>query len=266
MNIDTRFKVDVLAKAQNPQQMIYQAMHQDYSENYVAYEQLPSEQQCGKIIVNRLLTGNRGHYGCFEHPSIILNCGWFPHSVVQQIRTHRVGTSFDVQSNRYTSQRFIKAAATIQLACKSHNPDYREINYQIPRNPDIQSAIEDVIYFRPEGEYTNRNGHKYYYDDVLRMEDILDAAQALIRYAVKLEHGMSPEHARGLLPFDVRQHWVMSLNARSLMHLLDLRWKKDAQLECQWLCDLIGLHFEEWVPEVAAWYMNNRAQKGRLAP
>lgn len=266
MNIDSRFRVDVLAKTHNPQQVIYRAMHQDYSEDYVANEATPSEQRCGEIIINRLLSGNRGHYGCFEHPSITLNVGWFPHSVLQQIRTHRVGISFDVQSGRYTSERFVKAASTIQVACKNHNPDHREIDYQVLHKPDIQESIKDVVYFRPEGEYTNRNGHKYQYDEGQRMADILDAAKALIRYAVKLESGLSPEHARGMLPFDVRQHWVMSLNARSLMHLLDLRWKKDAQLECQWLCDLLWEHFQEWVPEIADWYLENRAKKALLAP
>jgi thymidylate synthase (FAD) len=69
-----------------------------------------------------------------------------------------------------------------------------------------------------------------------------------------------------MLPFDYRQHWVMSFNLRSLMHLLDLRAKADAQLECQWLCELIWPHFEAWVPEIADWYRKNRWAKARLAP
>ncbi|MFP3422992.1 FAD-dependent thymidylate synthase, partial [Bacillus sp. SIMBA_161] len=44
--------------------------------------------------------------------------------------------------------------------------------------------------------------------------------------------GQSEEHARRLLYWDVvRQPFVFSGNARSLMHILDLRSKKDAQLE-----------------------------------
>lgn len=52
----------------------------------------------------------------------------------------------------------------------------------------------------------------------------------------------------------------------SLMHLLDLRWKKDAQLEAQKLCELLYLHFETWMPALAHWYLENRAKKARLSP
>ena len=51
-----------------------------------------------------------------------------------------------------------------------------------------------------------------------------------------------------------------------LMHLLDLRWKKDAQLEAQKLCELLYCHFEAWMPAVAQWYQENRAKKARLSP
>jgi thymidylate synthase (FAD) len=50
------------------------------------------------------------------------------------------------------------------------------------------------------------------------------------------------------------------------MHLLDLRWKKDAQLEAQQLCELMYEHFVTWCPEIAAWYDKNRAKKARLSP
>src|SRR4028118_506987 len=94
-----RFTVAVLSQTPNPQQAIYAALHQAYAEGFVwdDRDSFPSEERCGEIIVKQLLAGNRGHYGPLEHPQIILNCGWFPHSTMQQIRTHRVGISFDVQ-------------------------------------------------------------------------------------------------------------------------------------------------------------------------
>lgn len=82
----------------------------------------------------------------------------------------------------------------------------------------------------------------------------------------KLTLGFAEEHARGLIPFDIRQHWVMSANVRSVMHLLDLRWKADAQLEAQKMCEAIWPHFAAWVPAIAAWYEDNRLKKARLAP
>jgi thymidylate synthase (FAD) len=77
---------------------------------------------------------------------------------------------------------------------------------------------------------------------------------------------MSEEHARGTIPFDVRQHFVLSCNVRSLMHLLDLRWKKDAQLEAQQFAELLFKQFEQWCPAIAQWYLENRAKKAKLSP
>jgi thymidylate synthase (FAD) len=194
----------------------------------------------GAVLVRRngkaMVSGN-----CLEHPQIVLNCGWFPHSTMQQIRTHRVGVSFDVQSFRYTGQRLIDAV-------------------------DGDLDVEEVFYLRPVGSYSDRQGKKYEYTERRREDDKHWCMLSCARYKEKIKSGFSEEHARGLIPFDVRQHWVMSANARSLMHLLDLRWKADAQLECQQLCDLIWPHFEEWVPAIAEWYQQNRAKKARLAP
>ncbi|EAW33763.1 FAD-dependent thymidylate synthase [Lyngbya sp. PCC 8106] len=94
-----KFRVEVIAQTPNPQTVIYAAMHQDYSDQFIIDEQenWPSESKCGEIIVKRLLAGERGHYGPLEHVQIVFNCGYFPHSVMQQARTHRVGISFDVQ-------------------------------------------------------------------------------------------------------------------------------------------------------------------------
>jgi len=47
---------------------------------------------------------------------------------------------------------------------------------------------------------------------------------------------------------------------------LDLRSKRDAQLEIQQLCDLLWPHLEAWAPEIAAWYAASRLHKARLAP
>lgn len=256
-------RVEVLSQTPNPQQAIYAAMHQDYAEGFVWDDlnwdlhegifnwekQFPSvdnrddlESACGDRIIKHLLAGHRGHYGPLEHPQIVLNCGWFPHSTMQQVRTHRVGVSFDCQSMRYTGRRITEVAIG-------------------------DRDIEDVFYLRPLGEYTDRQGKRYTYTEEMRAEDIEDCRNAANKYAYRVEElGLSEEHARGLIPFDVRQHWVMSANVRSLMHLLDLRMRADAQLECQWLCELIWPHFQAWVPTIADWYEKNRKTKGRLAP
>ncbi|HEY9697321.1 MAG TPA: FAD-dependent thymidylate synthase [Trichocoleus sp.] len=241
--MDRFFSVEVLSQTTNPQQVIYAAMHQDYAESFVWAErdQFPDEAKSGEVVVRNLLSGNRGHYGPLEHPQIVLNCGYFPHSTMQQIRTHRVGISFDVQSFRYTGQRIIDVV-------------------------EGKRDLEEVFYLRPLGAYTDRQGKRYEYTESLRQEDLEWCLEACKRYHQRINQGFSEEHARGLIPFDIRQHWVMSANVRSLMHLLDLRWKADAQLEAQELCELIWLQFKNWVPTIADWYVSNRAKKARLAP
>ncbi|NJR65575.1 MAG: thymidylate synthase (FAD), partial [Leptolyngbyaceae cyanobacterium CRU_2_3] len=86
--MDRFFTVEVLSQTSNPQQVIYAAMHQDYSEDFVWAERdrFPDEAKAGDLVVRNLLLGNRGHYGPLEHPQIVLNCGFFPHSTMQQIR------------------------------------------------------------------------------------------------------------------------------------------------------------------------------------
>ena len=238
-----RFRVDLISATPNPQQCVYAAMHQDYSEDFVAgnRENWPDETRAGEICIKRLVAGDRGHFGPFEHAQIMLNVGWFPHSVMQQARTHRVGVSFDVQSMRYTGERICRAA-------------------------DGELDLEEVFYLRPVGEYRARIGNKYAYTEEQRSIDLEHCQRSAERYRDLLRSGFSEEHARGILPFDYRQHFIASFSLRAFLHFMDLRAKQDAQLEIRQLCDLMWPHMENWAPEFAAWYEKNRLHKARLAP
>jgi len=241
-SMDPRFRVDVITQTPNPQTAIWCAMHQDYSENYVFQKHRPLETVAGEIIVKRLLAGERGHYGPLEHAQIVFSTGFFPHSVMQQARTHRVGVSFDCQSMRYTGKRILRAA-----------------------NGWLDP--EEVFYLRPVGDYTDRQGQKYTYTPGQRSADMKLCLDAATRYATRVNlDGLSEEHARGALPFDYRQHFVVSFTLRALLHFLDLRAKKDAQLEIQQLCEHMLPHLDDWAPEIAAWYRSTRLGRGRLAP
>jgi thymidylate synthase (FAD) len=240
---DPRFRVEVIAATPNPQRCIYAAMHTDYSEGYVFDERQdwPDEAKAGEICIKRLLAGERGHYGPLEHAQIVFNVGWFPHSMMQQARTHRIGVSFDVQSLRYTSGHVIKAA-----------------------NGELD--LEKVFYLRPVGSYTDRQGKKYNYTQNQRANDLWICSEAAERYRDAINEGMAEEHARSILPFDIRQHFVVSFTLRALLHFLDLRAKLDAQWEIRVLCDLLRPHLEVWTPEIAQWYIDNRWSRARLAP
>ena len=240
--MDPYFRVETIVATPRPNRAIYVAMHQDYCEDF-AIDDVPqlSDEEFGEIIVKRLLKGERGHYGCLEHVQIALNCGWFPHSVMQQARTHRTGISFDVQSGRYTGKRVMQVV-------------------------EGKRDVEEVFYLRPVGTYTDRNGAKYEYTEDKRKIDRIMCIDSAGRYMLSIRGGLSEEHARDQLPYCLRQHFVVSFNLRSALHFMDLRAKLDAQLEIRQMCELVWPHIVEWAPEVAAWYEKARMHKARLAP
>lgn len=248
--IDPLFRVDVIEKSLRPQRAIYAAMHQDYSEHYVYDEPIihdMTEEKAGEIILKRLL--KKAHFGPCEHTCIVFSTGYFPHSVMQQARTHRVACSFDVQSGRYTSKRIL------ELADKLIQQGYSS------------SDIEQVFYLRQPGFYTDRQGDRYEYTTTQRNKDIELIKSCVLHYKHNVcNNRYAEEQARGLIPFDIRQHFVVSFNVRSLMHFLDMRFPLDAQYEIRQLCELMWPHFEQWVPDIAHWYAQNRKGKNKLAP
>lgn len=259
---DSRFRIEVVSSSLYPQYTAYQAMHQDYCEGFAGDSPVKSELQCGELAVSRLLSGDRGHYGPFEHPQIILNVGGFPHSVMVQLRTHRSGISFDVQSGRYTGARYVTAYQKLE----GLGYDFNYIPGVWRGGAAHQAIIEDVIYLRPEGGYRDRQGHDYHYTEQDRKNDLALAAHLLHHYTRKVHKGHAEEHARGMFAYEFRQDFVVSMNLRTLMHLLDLRAKKDAQIECQAFCDLLLPIFRDWTPQIYDWYVHKRLGKARLAP
>lgn len=146
-----------------------------------------------------------------------------------------------------------------------HN-SFRYTGQRILEVLEGEEDLEDVFYLRPVGAYNDRQGKKYEYTAEQRQEDLAWCLQGCKRYAERIQQGLAEEHARGLIPFDVRQHWVMSGNARAIMHLLDIRGKFDVQPETRVMTELMFEKFQLWMPEVAAWYEKTRWRKGTLAP
>lgn len=242
---DPRFRLGVISKTANPQQVVWSAMHQCVTPLSVLDIHPPDEAKAGELIVKHLLAGGRGHYSPFEHVSICFGvCS--THSVMQQLTRHRIGWGFSVQSFRYT--------------------DPMEMFPGVAMSDLSWDDIEEIFYLRSPGRYADREGAKFVYTEEMRQRDLALGLQCLIRYEKNRQAGMPPEQARSLLPFDVRQKWVMSCNARSLMHVLDLRGKKDAQIEIQWLANALLEAFTDWMPETAQWYTENNFMKAKSAP
>lgn len=248
---DPLFRVKVLAKTENPQSLCWSAAHQDYSEKYVGEEDLPpneimSETTSGNSLVKHCV--QFGHWGVLEHPSITFAVGYFPHSVMVQARTHRSGVSFDCQSMRYTSERFIEYYRKWEIGQAS------------------SSELESLFYLRPVGTYSDRQGGSYDYTPGKRRLDLDACEDSLAAYSKAVLSGCPEEQARDLLASGYRQHFVVSFNMRSLLHFLDLRSKADAQPEIQALCELLFEELKVWSPEVARHYEEKRLHKARLSP
>ena len=137
---------------------------------------------------------------------------------------------------------------------------------RIRRAANGELELEEVFYLRPVGAYSDRQGKKYIYDETQRAIDLELCRAAAARYRDLLDAGYAEEHARGILPFDYRQHFVVSFTLRAFLHFLDLRAKLDAQQEIRELCDLMWPHLQQWVPDFADWYEKSRLHKARLAP
>lgn len=137
---------------------------------------------------------------------------------------------------------------------------------RIVRAANAELDLEEVFYLRPVADYSDRQGKKYTYSAAERAIDLELCRTAACRYRDLLAAGFAEEHARGILPFDYRQHFVVSFSLRAFLHFMDLRAKLDAQLEIRQLCDLMWPHLVNWAPQFAEWYEKSRLHRARLAP
>lgn len=252
--VDKYFRVDLLSAMTEPQRLIWFHMHRCVAEGDISWDKVPDEEASGKLIVKHLLAGNRGHFSPFEAPQMSFHVYGFNHRTMQQITRHRIGTHFSVQSFRYSGERFAKLGERII-------GDERWL-----KNHEILDEIEALYYLRPVGEYFDRDTGKFVYTEDQRLDDLQYCGENAVKYYEDRQYNKSHEQCAGTLCMDARQHWGMSFNVRSLMHVFDLRTKLDAELEARQLCDLLWEHFIVYVPAVAQWYEENRFAKARLSP
>jgi thymidylate synthase (FAD) len=126
--------------------------------------------------------------------------------------------------------------------------------------------VDDVFSLRPPGTYLDRDGKRYIYAGFDIEEDRQACFAAAMEYANRRAAGRPEEDARRVLPTCYFQNAYVSGNLRSWLHLLDVRLKKDAQLEIREVADRAAIHIMEWAPQVTEWWQNTRAGKALLAP
>ncbi|MBP0001395.1 MAG: FAD-dependent thymidylate synthase [Cyanobacteria bacterium SID2] len=230
-----------------PSRAIWKGQHTCVFEGFSLDDKVPDERKAGEAVVRHLLKGNKGHYSPLRWAHITLHIGGFDHNTIMQFVRHQDSAHL-VQSMRYTGKRI---AETMRLWMESED----------------MTILQSIHYTRPTGfTYTDRYGQKVDYSEQMQECDLNLAARAYIGYMQATDLGYPFEMARGLLPTGFRQNYTIAADLQALLHMLDQRTKADAQLEARALAESILRQLDEWIPEIAQWYRENRYGKAILAP
>ena len=247
----SRMEVRLLESTENPEEVICAAARNDYLAGWIgdmSFEEIMSPIEGDDIeakkarFIGQLL--KRGHYGPFEHAQATFTIRGVSRACMAQLTRHR-HVSFDVQSMRY-------------VAFDDVDPD------------DVREG--EMVVTPPSATDPNWVGRKqktFDADNIERREEIFreSVARSVEEYQELLDLGMPPEDARLVLPIGSKVNITMSLNARMLMHVADMRAAADAQWEIRELTEEVLSHAEKWCPHTFKYYdehMKNR--KNRLAP
>lgn len=245
--------VRLLEATQCPERTICAAARNDYSPEFIGDQQFERTMEAiegetleekKQTLISHLL--DHGHFGPFEHPQATFAIEGVSRSCMAQLTRHR-HVSFDVQSMRYVS--------------------FDEVD---PR--DVWSG--EMVVFPPavtDKSWVGRNQKTADIDDATfeRRKEVFRTSvmNSVKSYQELLDTGMAPEDARFVLPIGTEVNIVMSLNARMLMHVADMRAAADAQWEIRDLTEQVLDLASEWCPITFEHYNEHmKGRKNRLAP
>ncbi|WP_277541256.1 FAD-dependent thymidylate synthase [Haloarcula laminariae] len=246
-------EVTLLEATEDPEELICKGARNDYSDEFVGGQSFEATMEDvegdtltekKETLIGHLL--DHGHFGPFEHPQITFAVEGVSRSCMAQITRHR-HVSFDVQSMRYVAfddvdPADVREGEMVVIPPSATDPDW------VGRNQQSGQVDEETVEERAE-----------IFRDTI--EESVESYQKL------LDLGMPPEDARFVLPIGTKVNMVMSMNARMLMHVADMRAAADAQWEIRGLTeDLLDIA-ADWCPITFDHYereMKNR--KNRLAP
>ncbi|AGM11415.1 thymidylate synthase [Halogranum tailed virus 1] len=169
---------------------------------------------------------SRGHWGIWEHPSITFAIEGMSRVTMAQITRHR-HLSFDIQSMRYV--------------------DFDDPDYAMPEsltNPDHFTRSDGLVWEDEDDEV--RENAKHVYEKALK--------NCTIAYESLLDLGVPAEDARYALPLATQVNVTMSGNARTMLHVLNLRQRGNAQWEIRNMSDGVVEELREWIPYTAAYW------------
>lgn len=245
--------VRLLEATDDPERLICTAARNDYSPRFVgdqSFEETMATVDGDSIEAKkRTLIGHlldHGHFGPFEHVQATFAVRGVSRSCMAQLTRHR-HVSFDVQSMRYVAFDEVDIEDVREGAMVVTPPAATDPSW-VGRN-QRGGAVDEVTMDRRERVFR---------------ESVVESVEA---YQELLETGMAPEDARFVLPIGTEVNMVLSLNARMLMHVADMRAAGDAQWEIRDLTEAILDHAAEWCPITFAYYDEHmKGRKNRLAP
>jgi thymidylate synthase (FAD) len=194
-------------------------------DNYPRTDEYWETEAATHSFVNKQLS--RGHYGPWEHPQITFSVNGVSRVTMAQLTRHRHMT-FDVQSQRYV--------------------DFSETDAIVPK-----SLTDDEHFTRETGVVELENMSQ----DAAASSYRELADEALDWYERMVEEGVPKEDARFMLPVGTPVNMTFSGNARTMMHVLNLRQKADAQWEVRELSNKIVDLLHDWIPYTADWWEEN---------
>lgn len=245
--------VQLLEATENPEEIICTGARNDYMEEFVgdkSFEEVMASiegddiEEKKRTLIGHLLS--HGHYGPFEHVQATFAVKGISRSCMAQITRHR-HVSFDVRSMRYVSfdevdPEDVGDGELVVTPPSASDPDW------VGRNQKGGAVDDETIEKREQ----------IFRDSVQRsVED----------YQELLDLGMPPEDARFVLPIGTEVNMVMSMNARMLMHVADMRAAADSQWEIRDMTERVLDLAKEWCPITFDYYEENmKNRKNRLAP
>lgn len=237
-------EVRLLEATDNPEEVVCRCARGDYSSEPVGpdrpfadvMESVDGEDLQAKreTLIDHLMRS--GHYGPFEHPTATFAVEGVSRACMAQLTRHRHAT-FDVMSMRYVDVRGAdpEERFTYPDSFEEQEVVSREGAEEVAMDAEERTELADEVYERCMEAYT----------------DLVDA-------------GVPKEDARMLLPIGTQVNLTFSMNARALMHLLDMRMKADAQWEVRELSEAVLAECRDWMPYTFERYAEEHPNK--LAP
>jgi len=167
------------------------------------------------------------HFGPWEHASLTIGVKGISRACMAQLTRHRHST-FDVQSMRYVDFSDLAADAVVPETIRSSGET-------ISREAGLVDLDDEVRADARE-----------------RYQELVDAAGDV--YDDLVELGVPQEDARMALPIGTPVNLTVTMNARSMMHVFDLRATGAAQWEIRQLTERLRQVFDDEFPITSACY------------